>query len=711
MAATVPAISSAAIMAIKDPQVREVVRAMADGIAVRNGDVGSGENAFLTMGDLTGTGQKIRAVANALAKPLADSMNQPGSEMIRLAEQLEQRIIASPAWQDMFTRIGLLDAPSISPGSVAYKIMLEQEARNAALLAEAKIRAEGLLQEARERGAGIASVNETIQTATTSLASRIDTVTALSNQNVAAISDERKARVDGDTAVASQLTTFIAGTGKDFAAVTASITNEREARVDGDKAVSKELTTFMATTGQNLGAMTALISDERQARADGDSAVSSQLTTFIANTGKDLNAVNSSISTERQARVDGDAAVSRELTTFMAKTGDNLGGMTALISDEKQARVNGDKASADALASFTAATGRDLQKAIADITIETKARVDGDNAVSSQLTTFIAKTGENLAAIQSSLTTRTNSDNALAEAVNTIWGKIGTNTALVTSGTQVVLNNVGSVATKFEQLQAVTTNPVTGLVDKAAALRQEFNVTNTAVDGMKGKWSVKLDLNGYVAGVALNSGVTTGGRQESSFIVLADVFAVGAPGRPDIVPFAIDAQTGLVAIRGDLVVRKSITTEHIAAGSITAASGIIADLAVTTLKIGANSVTVPLFVSGGGILKNLSPGTLKFAGSGTAEYIDDVDIVLIVNWQASAYGLGGNALCQIRINNEIFMHVANSNTREFTTSHVATSKVRLAKGRYTFDIYFGNDWRDGSWDLGYWSSTMLGVMR
>ncbi|MEJ7745348.1 MAG: hypothetical protein WKF61_01045 [Luteimonas sp.] len=398
----VPSISLAEVQQVKDPAIRSLFRSISDMMAVRNGDRGNGDDAFLTMADFKAGGYTARAVANALARPIAESMV---NDMILLAEQLEQRILNLPEWRSLFARLNLIDAPDTSPGSLAFNV----------------------LQEARARGAAITQVNTLINTTAESFAQQVNLLTAASNQNAAAISEEAFARTTSATAEAGRLTLFIANTGENFAGV---------------------------------------------------------------------------------------------------------------LSD---------------------------------------------------------------------LSVKTNNDNALASAVNTLWATVGNNTALVSSGTQIAVNNTGSTTTKFDQLQAVTENAITGLVDKAAILRNEFNVSNSIVSGMSGNWSVKLDLNGYVAGLSLNASVDTAGRSRSSMLFLADIFAVGAPGRPDIVPFAIDTQTGLVAIRGDLVARGSITSpkiaartitaDNIAVGAITAESGVIADLAVDTLQIAGNAVTIPKVVS------------------------------------------------------------------------------------------------------------------
>jgi hypothetical protein len=404
-AKAVPAIPQASLQAIKDPQIRQVLTAIADGLAVRNGDVGNGDQAFLTVGDLTSDTSKARAVANALAEPLASGMNQPGTPAFNLANQLIDRILGLPEWQSLFARISLLDGPDGALGSVANL----------------------LLNEARKRGASITEVQTKIQNESESRAEDVKTITAALGDNAAAIQEEARARVK-----------------------------------DGESTAEK-------------------------------------ITNLATSTGKSITGINDA------------------------------------------------------------------------------------------------------------LTVKTNSDNALASAINTIWGKVGSNTALVQSGTQIVTNNVGGVATKFDQLQATVTDPVTGLVKTYATLRDDFKVTNDKVNGMSGTWSVKLDLNGYVSGLSLNAVADPSGNQRSNMLFNVDTFAIGAPGHPEAVPFAIDAKTGLVSIKGNLVAEGSITGRQIAAVSVDrskialkAIGGAqIDDLAVDTLKIAGNSVIVGTYDEGG----------------------------------------------------------------------------------------------------------------
>lgn len=471
----VPSVSAAALYAIKDVQTRDVLRAIVDGLAVRNGDVGNGDKAFLTRDDLTHAGYTATAVASALARAIATNANTPGSGMLLLADQLEQRIIASPAWQAMFTRLDLIAAPESSVGSAAWSI----------------------LQEAKARGAAITTVIQTIQSNAESIARQITSITASLNDNAAAIKGEQTARVTADEASATRMDALAAG----------------------------------------------------------------------------------------------------------------VKGNTALIHTEE------------------------------------KARADAVSAVTTQLTTFVAQTANSIAGLINDITAKTNNDNALVQAINTMWARVGLNTPLIQNGAQIVVNDIGSALTKFDQLQAVTTDPATGLVAKSAALRQDLELASSLITGMNAKWGIKLDLNGYVTGVALNASKGNDGNTTSSFNVLADTFAVGAPGRPNSVPFAIDTLTGLVAIRGDLVVRRSITADALAVNTITAGSAVIGhaaigsaqiqeaaigrahigDAAVDTLTLAGNAVTVMTPATGttsATVVVQTMGGAVFLCGTATASTYD-----------------------------------------------------------------------------------------
>jgi len=139
-----------------------------------------------------------------------------------------------------------------------------------------------------------------------------------------------------------------------------------------------------------------------------------------------------------------------------------------------------------------------------------------------------------------------------------------------------------------------------------------------SINGLEAQYTVKVDVNGKVAGYGLAT-TPKNGTPESKFIVNADRFGIGAPGKADVFPFTVDTQQNRVGVNGELVVNGkaivdrlnagdihgdkitantlnanrlkagSITAREMAAGSITADK--LAAGSITADKLAANSVT------------------------------------------------------------------------------------------------------------------------
>ena len=74
-----------------------------------------------------------------------------------------------------------------------------------------------------------------------------------------------------------------------------------------------------------------------------------------------------------------------------------------------------------------------------------------------------------------------------------------------------------------------------------------------SINGLEAQYTVKVDVNGKVAGYGLAT-TPKNGTPESKFIVNADRFGVGATGKADIFPFTVDTQQNRVGVNGELVV-------------------------------------------------------------------------------------------------------------------------------------------------------------
>jgi hypothetical protein len=513
--AKVPSVSTAQVESISDPTIRAVLRMVTNHIAVRSGDIGNGDQAYLTMADLTGDRANALKLASALAAPLKQGMNTPGQPLADLADALRDRILRSAAWQEMFARLQAIEAPDTVVGSPAWL----------------------LLQEARTRGAAIDHVQQAVQSTNESLVEVRDSLTTAIDGNVAAIAEETKLRTTADTAIVESVKDLIASVDESFAGV-----------------------------------------------------------------------------------------------------------------DEKMAL-------------------------------------------------------------------RVNSDNALAQAINTIWARVGSNQGLVQTGTEIVANPVGSVATKWDQLQATVTQQgqdIGSASTSIAAIRQDLSVTNTSVDGLKGKWGVKMDLNGYVAGVALNAGVDPQGRSESSFIILADVFAIGAPGKPNVVPFAIDAKTGLIAIDGNLVATGTISGTSLAAYAVgrnqlalKAVGGAqIDDLAVDTLQIAGNAVTVPKVVARTDIMhNNMTTPTDIISTTITLKQPGTVMAIVTVSQYSSNFDADHDWKMWLSINGS---DVASAEGHNQLDAVAMSGALTLPAGTYTIAVRRISQY--DNW-IGNRNMTIFGVMR
>lgn len=132
-----------------------------------------------------------------------------------------------------------------------------------------------------------------------------------------------------------------------------------------------------------------------------------------------------------------------------------------------------------------------------------------------------------------------------------------------------------------------------------------------SINGIKAQYTVKTDVNGYVAGI----GLINEGSGKSLFIIRADQFAIAAPASVgNEAKYAFNYQAGPVTLPNGTVVPAGlyldnanigyISASKIYADSLSAISANLGtikvkeanidDLAVSTLKIKDNAVTVPV---------------------------------------------------------------------------------------------------------------------
>lgn len=138
------------------------------------------------------------------------------------------------------------------------------------------------------------------------------------------------------------------------------------------------------------------------------------------------------------------------------------------------------------------------------------------------------------------------------------------------SGLQEVRSTVQVVQTALTK----ATGDIKSLGERITTVQSKADGNTAAVqaharsiNGLEAQYTVKVDVNGRVAGYGLAT-TPKNGTPESKFIVTADRFGVGAVGKADIFPFTVDTQKNRVGVNGELVVNGKAIVDRLNAGDI-----------------------------------------------------------------------------------------------------------------------------------------------
>ena len=119
-----------------------------------------------------------------------------------------------------------------------------------------------------------------------------------------------------------------------------------------------------------------------------------------------------------------------------------------------------------------------------------------------------------------------------------------------------------------------TTGDIKSLGERFTTVESKANGNTSAVqtharsiNGLEAQYTVKVDVNGKVAGYGLAT-TPRNGTPESKFIVNADRFGVGSTGKADVFPFVVDTQKNRVGVNGELVVNGKAIVDRLNAGDI-----------------------------------------------------------------------------------------------------------------------------------------------
>lgn len=180
-----------------------------------------------------------------------------------------------------------------------------------------------------------------------------------------------------------------------------------------------------------------------------------------------------------------------------------------------------------------------------------------------------------------------------------------------------------------------------------------------SINGLEAQYTVKVDVNGKVAGYGLAT-TPKNGTPESKFIVNADRFGVGSTGKADVFPFVVDTQKNRVGVNGELVVNGKAIVDRLNAGDIHGDKITANSLNANRLKAG--SVTAREMAAGSITADKLAAGSITAdklaAGSITADKLAansvTSDKLSVQNLSAVSSDLGDINAGNINIGNGAF---------------------------------------------------------
>ena len=158
------------------------------------------------------------------------------------------------------------------------------------------------------------------------------------------------------------------------------------------------------------------------------------------------------------------------------------------------------------------------------------------------------------------------------------------------------IQTVERAVTKAEGDIRAVTERITTLQTSVNGNTASIQTHARSINGLEAQYTVKVDVNGRVAGYGLAT-TPKNGTPESRFIVNADRFGVGAVGKADIFPFTVDTQKNRVGVNGELVVNGKAIIDNLNAGTIHGDK--IAANTLNANRLTAGSVTAREMAAGG----------------------------------------------------------------------------------------------------------------
>lgn len=500
-----------------------------------------------------------------------DGMHVSNSIAFTVADVSVTNLKGSNLNKDLRNKIALIDGNGA--GSVNARIAAEAQARAVVARAaeDAKAAAKKAADDLTTKAAEIGGKIAVVERVNNEQAQQIRTVTAAQGTTAAGLEAEKKARADGDRAEATARET-LAGR---VSAAEGNITRETQARVtaiDAQTAATEALKTRVGNTESSITALRETVNQKDSSRASKINQLSAKLNNLSVG-GRNLirdsatQVQNSNYLIQSYLMTDNSLQEGEPVTvTIWGDLGSDREAFWPFNSDGRNWLGTMKKVS-DGVYRLSATWQRSKNNPSNDRLLiycrprsgRTASRIDRIKLERGTVATDWTPAPEDgeatVQVVQTALSKATGDIRALGERIATAQSTADGNTAAVQAHAR-------------------------------------------SINGLEAQYTVKVDVNGKVAGYGLAS-TPKNGTPESKFIVNADRFGIGAPGKADVFPFTVDTRQNRVGVNGELVVNGKAIVDRLNAGDIhgdkIAANTLNANRlkarSVTAREIGAGAVT------------------------------------------------------------------------------------------------------------------------
>lgn len=321
------------------------------------------------------------------------------------------------------------------------------------------------------------------------------------------------------------------------------------------------------------------------------------------------------------------ATADQALTAARTALLSQLGGNSAAIAQVQQALVNAQSATAQTITTVQA----QFESSVSVLQTTQTAMSTAQTALASQVTTIAATANGNTAAIRDETTARETGDSANAQAITTMQAGFNQNLAQVNTQLSANSNALGSLANQINTVEA-TANGASSAVQTSTQAIATLDGKLSAMQTIK----TQITVGGvtYIAGIGVGID-NSSGVVESQVLISAQKFAL-------LEEVAGVASTPFVVLNGQTFINQAFIED----ASITNAK--IGALAVDTLNIAGNAVTVPVGARASGTPASC---TVQLAHPGSVQVIGFANVngslsagtnaQMIITMSGSASGTDG----------------------------------------------------------------------